>query len=965
MAGSLQQFVLQLIDSRLMAADEVEAFIDALPEGAQHESAEQLAQSLVAGRKLTPFQAKQLCEGQSKGLVLRDYVVLDKIGEGGMGEVFKAEQIRMGRIVALKTLPPRAIKYWDSVERFEREVRAAARLEHPNIVMAYDAGEDDGIHFLVMQFVNGPDLHTLVANNGRLPVEQAIDFTIQAAKGLDYAHAQNIIHRDIKPSNMLVDQSGTVKILDMGLARALDPSDAQLGRSLTATGETMGSVDYMSPEQAEDAHEADIRSDIYSLGCTMYAMLVGSSPFRSDTVVRTILSHREKPIPSIRDKRPDVDQQIDATFKKMVAKNPDDRFQSMTEVLEALGVTANVGNEPLSGISRPAAPSSFDVTSHYNSDRKKDGTHRTFVTGRDETLSQQIRSAVASEQTAATEARRTSKRVLIACLMLLATVAGGIAIWSSLPDSRSNDEPDRSSVTRKEDGQTTLPEDDKDVASQVAAIDLLKQIDTARDAVRGVWSSDLTGLHTPGGTFRRLMIPYRPPESYRLELEVTPRSDQTKLAVGLVIGGEQVVALIGDWKFGGDVIGFEGLDQQSFTEQASPFYEGQFFKQDEPISLTFTVKQDRVQVQCGRRVARQWTLEPKRLALPLWWRVPDTKALFLGAFNSEFVISKCQVHELDGHGTAGETSAELCLADRQRMWAEYGFYVYESEQTAAAGEVRPRVLEAEGAWRPARPGGQVVDGGLQFRPGADEPGLALFGQYIADLPAGRYEATVRMKSDAVADSAEIATVEAYDPDIGYRLSRGRYVGADFGGDAEFQEFTFPFYLGEFSNVETRLWWRGGAMLNVDRVTISRSAIKPAPWDVFVFQWQPTGDLDGPSDESMVKFESEQPLLRRTVPHLSLNWPKSDFAIPLVTISTADFSLPGGNYQIRADAKGSLRVELNDTLIIDHWYGSSSSALREVVTIEDSPQTIRVHHASQGDDTHVQVHIDRIDQKTTH
>jgi eukaryotic-like serine/threonine-protein kinase len=203
---TLEQFVQHLTASGLMSVAQVASFQDTLPPERKPKDAEDLARELVQAGKLTRYQAQVVAQGEVRGLVFGEYRVLDKLGQGGMGVVLKAEHRRMQRLVAVKVLPAATMKSPQAIERFYREVRAAARLNHPNIVQAYDAGEHDGIHFLVMEYVDGKDLAAVVRERGPLPVAQAVDYIVQAARGLHYAHQHGVVHRDIKPANLLVER---------------------------------------------------------------------------------------------------------------------------------------------------------------------------------------------------------------------------------------------------------------------------------------------------------------------------------------------------------------------------------------------------------------------------------------------------------------------------------------------------------------------------------------------------------------------------------------------------------------------------------------------------------------------------------------------------------------------------------------------------------------------------------------
>lgn len=281
---------------------------------------------------------------------LGDYQLIGRIGGGGMGTVYKALHVRMGRVVALKVLRPEIQQNPVLIQRFDREVRAVARLSHPNIVSALDAREQDGLHFLITEYIEGLDLEATVRGNGPFTAPDAVAAVIQAARGLDYAHRQGVVHRDIKPANLLRNPQGVVKVLDMGLAR-LDVTDTSTtATDLTNSGMVLGTAAYMAPEQARDVRRADARSDIYSLGCTLFYLLTGRHAFTGATALDTVMSHISQPIPALANADASFPHGLEEIFRRMVAKDPADRFQTAADVvtaLEALESTAPRSPQPV------------------------------------------------------------------------------------------------------------------------------------------------------------------------------------------------------------------------------------------------------------------------------------------------------------------------------------------------------------------------------------------------------------------------------------------------------------------------------------------------------------------------------------------------------------------------------------------------------------------------------------------
>lgn len=347
------QLVEKLSEVGILSGDEAAALHDCVSNGSEEREPEKLVAKLVSSGKLTEYQASALLKGRPD-LLLDKYLILDLIGAGGMGMVFKALHRTMNRVVAIKMISQNLLSSPELVKRFQREVRVAATLEHPNIVRAYDADQAKGVHFLVLEYVRGENLAETVKREGPLSLSKAVDAIVQAARGLDHAHEHGIVHRDVKPGNLMRNSDGAVKVLDMGLAnvdesfRIAQISSVAMSRDfaegdvesqgfdLTQAGTVLGTVSYMAPEQSLKADAADARSDVYALGCSLYYLLTGEPPYSGETVFDVFAQHRDGKIPSLREQRPDVPVAVDAVCRRMLAKSPTDRQQSMQDVISAL-----------------------------------------------------------------------------------------------------------------------------------------------------------------------------------------------------------------------------------------------------------------------------------------------------------------------------------------------------------------------------------------------------------------------------------------------------------------------------------------------------------------------------------------------------------------------------------------------------------------------------------------------------
>ena len=303
------------------------------PAGPQ--TVEGLAAAFVDAGLLTRFQSKQVKLGRYKRFeVAGKYRLLELLGVGGMGAVYLCEHIFMKRLVALKVLPVEKLADPSALLRFYREARAVAALDHPNIVRAYDIDKFEQMHFLVMEYVDGVSIQEVVARHGPLDPYRAANYAAQSAHGLHHAHQLGMVHRDIKPGNLLLERTGFVKILDMGLARFFDQKNDNVTEKFDNNC-VLGTADYLAPEQAV-SNVVDIRADIYALGGTFYFMLTGQSPFPDGTIAAKLLSHqREVPRP-VREFRGDVPEDLIAILERMMHKDPEERYQTPEELHEAL-----------------------------------------------------------------------------------------------------------------------------------------------------------------------------------------------------------------------------------------------------------------------------------------------------------------------------------------------------------------------------------------------------------------------------------------------------------------------------------------------------------------------------------------------------------------------------------------------------------------------------------------------------
>jgi len=550
-----------------------------------------LAKELVKSRKLTKYQATAILQGKGRDLTLDNYVVLDKLGEGGMGMVFKARHRKLGQVVALKVLSAAVTSKPTAVKRFLREVRAVSQLQHPNIVAASDAGEDKGTHFLVMEYVEGTDLSKLVKQQGPLPAERAVECIVQAARGLAHAHAAGIIHRDIKPSNLLLDAKGVVKLLDLGLARQATEDDDSATQELTKTGAILGTCDYIAPEQALNSKNADQRSDVYSLGCTLYYLLAGTTMYGGQTMMEKLMAHRDMPIPPL----PGAAPALQAVYRRLVAKKPEERYASMNEAIAALEASQRPG-----AAARPAG-----------------SWRRPLLLG-----------------TAAAALLGTG---LLFLLLLFVLFGSG-----TRPTEAAGGGPTSGNTLKASSPALTGAVDDP--ARWANAINLLALADPAKDKSTGNWKlvkGSLVSDAVPGAKF---LLPYQPPEEYDLRVEFTRVAGKHNVQFLLSGAGRQFA-----WELGNDIFGFNAVDGRERYTGASPGKPG--LENGRRLSSIIQVRKQGVKAYTYGTLVAELTTNYQNVGQPAYWHWWPGVGLGVGSWLSETSFHRIEVLEVTGKGT--------------------------------------------------------------------------------------------------------------------------------------------------------------------------------------------------------------------------------------------------------------------------------------------------------------------------
>lgn len=623
-ATSLKRVLDQLLETGLISRQQFQELSDRKNPDDTLPSVAGITRRLVEAGALTPYQAGYISDGNPERLVIDEYVLVDLLGSGGMGEVYLARHRIMQREVAIKLLVPRSAELIESIERFKREARAAAKLSHPNVVTALDAGVHNNQYYLVMEYVKGQNLGNLIRTQGAVRLDRALDFSIQAGQGIEYAHRQGVIHRDIKPSNLLLSDDGTVKVTDLGLSRVLQPDEkvtefSDEGDGLTSSGMIMGTVDFMAPEQAVTPRAADERADIYGLGCTLYFLATGGPVFSGDTPMARLIAHRETPVPKITDVLPNAPQHLNRVLKRMLAKDPDNRYQSIGEALRELRSCLRQYQEGLSDLPDTEA--------------------------RPEELI------------------GTTRRSNVSLALVLATIAVAVVGAGFLLNSNRSPVAVPGPRVQVEGSPDTQPTDHSDlvrIESDAKPVNVLEFLDLKQARFEGVdWRLEdqqrlVTG-HDAGGDKRRalLALPVHVCSSYWMTLDIRRLPDNSYVkgpfVVGLTVGPSACVAALDAHRESGARISF--LDSRRDAGLQTTLATSGFLRILEEDWVTVRIQVDvpdsglaTVSVGIDDIEPMEWQGNPADIEIANGWFPDWPEQLFLGSnLGTRFEITNLQI----------------------------------------------------------------------------------------------------------------------------------------------------------------------------------------------------------------------------------------------------------------------------------------------------------------------------------
>ena len=544
------------------------------------------------------------------------YEILAKLGQGGMGSVYKARQPMLSRLVALKMMTPQLGADPSFVARFIREAAAAANLNHPNMVQVYTAGEQDGVHFIAMEFVDGESLKKRMNRLGRIEPREAVAITVYVAQALQYAwNKAHLIHRDIKPDNIFLSNSGEVKVGDLGLAKSVGSETTEL----TQTGTAMGSPHYISPEQAQGTKDIDFRTDIYSLGCTLYHMLTGQTPYSGDSSIVIMMKHVNDPPPAIFKAWPTCPMYLGRLVGRMLAKQRHERPASYEElVAELMTVHDKLAHTemvpPVSASPAPAARPALQAAVRVSA--RSSGGNKTW--------------AYAAAGTAA------------------AIALAGLLLWSPWKSSEEVLSHESRVASATEPTLQSAPSTIAPDAGWQDAINLLPLIDPKEDAIAGEWTMENGALVGSRNVYARLELPYRPPEEYDFRIVFTPSGNAANGCQQLKAAGKEL-----DWNYGVGpqwrVFGFEEVEGKGAMASRHSGYSEPVQIGRKNVSLV-EVRHDRIRGYFGGKLLSELSLDKIGPAPWPGWRLRDGSRLGVGT-QTLCTYHAIEVREVTGKGT--------------------------------------------------------------------------------------------------------------------------------------------------------------------------------------------------------------------------------------------------------------------------------------------------------------------------